>query len=122
MKRRVNLLWICLALLMASCNKEIPMPQPEQENVELTFKLGVPGSGKEAIQTYALTEREEAYMEDVILLAFKVIGGDLEVLDYYKEGMQVFNTLNAPNEKRFYLSLPKSEDTYRFVVLANGGK
>lgn len=111
---------VCM-FLMASCRKEqLPAPVQNRDLVELKFNLGTPAVQQQAPQTYSVSAADENAIHQIILLAFKVSGG-VETLDYYKEGMQIYAG-SAMNEKSFYTSLLKSEDTYRFVVLVNGGE
>jgi hypothetical protein len=106
------------ALLISGCRKE---PAPEllqhEELVQVEFKFGMPV--QQVLRTYAITTYDENVISQVMLLAFKVSGVD-ETFEYYRAGMQIFSG-SAVNEKSFYTKLPKSEDTFRFVLIVNGG-
>ncbi len=114
-------LWAILLLtsLTLSCRKE-NLPPKNIELVDLEFKLGASNSKQQPIQTYSITAPDENAIKSIILLAFKVVSPGVETFQYHKEGMQIYPGASA-NEKKFYTTLQKSQDTYRFVLLINGG-
>lgn len=114
-------LWAILLLtsLTLSCRKESPAPK-NADLVDLEFKLGASNSKQQPIQTYSITSVDENAIKSIILLAFKVVSPGVETFQYHKEGMQIYPGASS-NEKKFYTSLQKTQDTYRFVLLINGG-
>lgn len=119
MNRSLHYIMPLFVFFMMSCSKN-RAPEPDnsmQARVEFKFSLS---SGQQSIRTYAVDDLAENTIDKIILLAFKVSDLDgSETLDYFKEGMQIFGN-RALNNMSFYVSLPKSEDTYRFVLLVNG--
>lgn len=122
MKKKLSytVCFILLVFLIISCRKE-PLPGISQNGdiVELEFKFGMPLQ-QASPGTYAISTIDENAIRRIILLAFKVSGGS-ETFEYYRTGMQIFSG-SAANEKSFYTKLPKSENTYRFVLLINSGE
>jgi hypothetical protein len=115
---RSFLLSLLLLTALPACKKENPLPQTA-EWVDLEFKVGVPAS-RQQIQTYSITTADENAIKSIILLAFKVVSPGVETFQYHKEGMQIYPG-STVNEKKFFTRLKKSPDTFRFVLLINGG-
>ncbi|MGV3686803.1 MAG: hypothetical protein ACO1NS_14335 [Daejeonella sp.] len=119
MKCKRYLLPVLFLAMFSSCRKE-DLPSKSIELVNLEFKLGTPNSRQQSIQTYSLTPADENAIKSIILLAFKVVSPGVETFQYHKEGMQIYPG-STVNEKKFFTSIQKSPETYRFVLLVNGG-
>ncbi|MDR0545229.1 MAG: leucine-rich repeat protein [Odoribacteraceae bacterium] len=116
-------LLLALSILATACVKDVdPANAPDTrapDNLLVTFITGVPGQQAPGA-TRAMDALAENTVSRVDLLAFKVAdGGKTETFDYHSVATGISDNKGDGSAKKFIVKLQKSEEDYRFVLLAN---
>ncbi|MGJ1419129.1 hypothetical protein ACR79T_05855 [Sphingobacterium spiritivorum] len=117
MKPLFFLKYICIAAALAGCKKiEPPETETNTDEQEVILRLMMPQNNR--LSTYAIDDVDQNTIHTLDVLAFRVGDDGKEIYDYRRKGVLLRPNPGA-TEVNFYANLLKSEDNYRFVLLAN---
>jgi len=118
MKKYIYVIILMCFWGITGCQKnDLILEAPDALNQKVVFTLNLPLQQTAGPATYSISTTDENKIATVDVLVFKVINGQ-ELFAYHKQGI-VAGANNVVNQESFYADLPKSEESYRFVVLCN---
>ncbi|QQT24248.1 FimB/Mfa2 family fimbrial subunit [Sphingobacterium spiritivorum] len=119
MKQRFFLIICILFITTLSACKKINSPEEinKADEQQVTLRLLLPQQSDKA-GTYAISEVDQNTIHTLDILAFKVADDGKEYYAYRKKGVLLSPSPTA-GEVNFHVDLLKSEDKYRFVLIAN---
>ncbi|WP_293913664.1 MULTISPECIES: hypothetical protein [unclassified Sphingobacterium] len=119
MKQRFFLIISILFITTLSACKKINSPEEinKADEQQVTLRLLLPQESDKA-STYAISEMDQNTINTLDILAFKVADDGKEYYAYRKKGVLLRPNPTA-SEVNFHVDLLKSDDKYRFVLIAN---
>ncbi|SUJ06480.1 Uncharacterised protein [Sphingobacterium spiritivorum] len=109
--------YITIAVALAGCKKiEPPVTETNTDEQEVILRLMMPQNNK--LSTYAIDSVDQNTIYTLDVLAFRIADDGKEIYAYRKRGILLRPNPGA-TEVNFYANLLKSDDNYRFVLIAN---
>ncbi|MGJ1195381.1 hypothetical protein ACR777_00935 [Sphingobacterium spiritivorum] len=118
MKPKFFLKYICIVIALTGCTKiEDSVTGTNPDEQEVILRLMMPQQNNR-LTSYAIDDVDQNTIHTLDVLAFRIADDGKEIYAYRKKGVLLRPNPGA-TEVNFYANLLKSEDNYRFVLIAN---